>query len=106
MFKTLTQNQSKEKKVSNEVLETLNVVDIDLRLVKTNEATNMALDQVSVIYKYFTLAPYNRLEVVLIEESENQKRLYVLERKASKGFRMLEIEREVITILMDNDCDI
>jgi hypothetical protein len=63
-------------------------------------------DEVCDPHRYFRMNPCTRVEVILCKDNENDTRIYILEQKYPKGFRVVEFEREVITPLIDIPHDI
>lgn len=64
------------------------------------------LEHVSTILRFFSIPDFTRFEVVFIQDSDNYKRMYVLINKEHFGFRMVEIEREIVIPLIDNELNL
>lgn len=45
--------------------------------------------------------PCTRFEIILALDSDNRTKIYIVEKKFPQGFRVLELDGEVITPLID-----
>jgi hypothetical protein len=100
MFRSMT---NKEKLKNHQ---TVNIVNIDLKQVSEVKEKIVDIEKVSTIFKYFSVPNFLKFEIILIHDGDNQKRMYVLTKKDPLGFRLVEIEREVVTPLIDNELNL
>ncbi|CDW91026.1 UNKNOWN [Stylonychia lemnae] len=101
MFRSITRQDS-----DNKNLQTVNILSVDLKACKKLDEKLISYDQVSIILRYFSLQSIKKFEVIMINDKDFLKRLYVLEKKEPRGFKLVEIERDLINTLIDIDLNL